>query len=131
NDTAPINLPPIYTGLPLIPLATLVRFALPPILARIMSCLGPHMFFEIPMISIGTGSGSVPEKTVHAVAFIPGLISLSLRISTLPALGRAGELSAQYRGNALAATTIATAIWMFIEVVTPVDSIVPPAKEAP
>ena len=50
----------MYTGLPLIPLATLVRAALPPILPMMMSCFGPHMFLEIPMISTGTGSGSVP-----------------------------------------------------------------------
>ena len=60
SDTAPISFPSMYTGLPLIPLATLVRAALPPILPRMMSCLGPHMFLEIPMISTGTGSGSVP-----------------------------------------------------------------------
>ena len=60
SETAPISFPLMYTGLPLMPLATLVRAALPPILPRMMSCLGPHMFLEIPMISTGTGSGSVP-----------------------------------------------------------------------
>ena len=60
RETAPISFPLMYTGLPLIPLATLVRAALPPILPRMMSCFGPHMFLEIPMISTGTGSGSVP-----------------------------------------------------------------------
>ncbi len=44
SATAPISLPSIYTGLPLIPPATLVRMALPPILPMIMSCLGPHWF---------------------------------------------------------------------------------------
>ena len=37
---------------------------------------------------MGTGSGSVPEKTVQAVAFMPGRRSDSLKISGLPALGR-------------------------------------------
>ena len=40
------------------------------------------------MISTGTGSGSVPWKTVQAVAFMPGLTSFSGRISTFPAFGR-------------------------------------------
>ena len=39
---APTSLPSIYTGLPLMPAATLVRWPLPPSLARITSCLGPH-----------------------------------------------------------------------------------------
>ena len=39
---APTNLPSMYTGLPLMPAATLVRWPLPPSLARITSCLGPH-----------------------------------------------------------------------------------------
>src|SRR5260370_9165884 len=40
------------------------------------------------MISTGTGSASMPEKTVQAVAIMPGLISARWKISTLPALGR-------------------------------------------
>ena len=40
------------------------------------------------MISTGTASGSVPWKTVQAVAFMPGLTSFNGMISTLPALGR-------------------------------------------
>ena len=75
------------------PLATLVRSALPPILQRMMSWRGPHMFLEMPTISMGTGSGSVPEKTVQAVAFMPGRTSASLRICTGPALGRGGASS--------------------------------------
>jgi hypothetical protein len=44
RETAPISFPLMYTGLPLMPLATLVRAALPPILPRMMSCLGaPHV----------------------------------------------------------------------------------------
>src|ERR1700731_4800710 len=42
------------------------------------------------MISTGMGSGSEPESTVHAYPFIPGLRSASLKIWTLPALGRMG-----------------------------------------
>jgi len=70
------------------PAATLVIFAFPPILARITSWRGPLPFFHTPTISIGTGSGSIPSNTVQAVPVIPGLISLSRKISTLPALGR-------------------------------------------
>ena len=84
----------MYTGLPLMPLATLVRAALPPILAMMMSCFGPHMFLASPMISTGTGSGTVPWKTVHAVPFMPALTSLAGMISTFPDLGRAGGASA-------------------------------------
>ena len=40
----PTSLPSMYTGLPLIPAATLVRWPLPPRWARITSCLGPHWF---------------------------------------------------------------------------------------
>src|SRR5579883_1932832 len=69
------------------PAATLVSFALPSIFARMTSCRGPSCPFHTPMISIGTGSGSVPVKTVQAVACIPGLMSLRWKISTLPALG--------------------------------------------
>src|SRR5689334_21571785 len=79
--------------------------ALPPILATITSWPGPHRFLRRPMISIGTGSGSVPWKTVQAVAFMPGLTSLRGRISTLPALGREGvAFSAAHTGNAKADT---------------------------
>ena len=60
SATAPISFPPTYTGLPLMPPATLVRMALPPSLARMISCLGPQAFFHRPTISTGTGSASVP-----------------------------------------------------------------------
>jgi hypothetical protein len=60
SATAPISFPPTYTGLPLMPPATLVRVALPPSLARMISCFGPHAFFHRPTISTGTGSASVP-----------------------------------------------------------------------
>src|SRR5712675_2287367 len=86
------------------PPATLVVWALPSILPRMMSCLGPQAFFQRPMISTGTASASVPLKTVQAVAFIPGLISLDLRISTLPALGRcgvAGQTATEYSNTAV------------------------------
>src|SRR5690349_12527343 len=105
------------------PLATLVRRALPSILARMISCRGPHMFFEMTLISIGTGSGAVPEKTVQATAFMPGLTSASLRISTLPALGRAGGGSDGYRGSAAATKSVA-ARKDFMEMMTPVALIV-------
>src|SRR5215813_606016 len=103
NDTAPTSFPLMYTGLPLMPLATLVRSALPSILPRMMSCFGPHMFLEMPTISTGIGSGSVPCSTVQAQPFIPGLTSLSCMISGLPALGRGGGASAAARGRANAA----------------------------
>src|SRR6185436_4024010 len=75
-----------------------------------MSWLGPQMFLRRPMISIGTGSGSVPWNTVQAVAFMPGLTSLRGRISTFPALGRAGvAFSAAHTGNARAASPRRTA----------------------
>src|SRR5688572_24966939 len=70
------------------PPATLVRWALPPIFARMISCRGPQVFFHRPMISTGTASGTEPVKTVHAVALSPGLIADVGNISTLPALGR-------------------------------------------
>src|SRR5579872_92494 len=76
------------------PPATLVRSALPPSLARIMSCLGPLAFFQRPTISTGMGSGTVPLKTVQAVAFMPGLMSDFGKISTFPARGRAGVTTA-------------------------------------
>jgi hypothetical protein len=62
------------------------------------------MFFEIPMISTGTGSGTEPEKTVHATAFIPGFTSLNFMISTGPAFGRTGAASAPHPGIANTAT---------------------------
>src|SRR5882762_8065502 len=89
------------------PLATLVRRALPSILARMMCWRGPHIFLEMPMISMGTGSGSVPEKTVQATAFMPGLTSASLRISTLPAVGRGSGGSEEYKGSAAATRSVA------------------------
>src|SRR5437899_1883538 len=88
-----------------------------------MSCRGPHIFFEMPMISMGTGSGSVPEKTVQATAFMPGLTSASLRISTLPALGRASGGSDGYRGSAAATKSVA-ARKDFMEMTTPASLIV-------
>src|SRR5712691_758568 len=95
SATAPISLPSIYTGLPLIPPATLVRCALPPILAMMTSCLGPQAFFHRPMISMGTASGSVPWNTVQAVPIIPGLSSEDFMIRTGPDLGGlAGESAA-------------------------------------
>src|SRR5688572_30417024 len=86
--TAPINFPSTYTGLPLIPPATPVLSAFPPILARMMSCLGPHAFFHSPTISTGTGSGSDPSKTVQAIPFIPRFRSADFMISAFPAFGR-------------------------------------------
>src|SRR5262249_37770624 len=53
-----------------------------------ITSLGPLALFHTPMISIGTGSGSVPWNTVHAVACMPGRISARWKISDLPALGR-------------------------------------------
>src|SRR3954468_16030326 len=88
-----------------------------------MSWRGPHIFFEIPMISMGTGSGSVPEKTVQATAFMPGLTSASLRISTLPALGRAGGGSDGYKGSAGTTKSVA-ARNDFMGMTTPVAFIV-------
>src|SRR5271154_4294818 len=44
----------------------------------------------MPTISTGSGSDSPPASTVHAVPCIPGFRSASLKISTLPALGRTG-----------------------------------------
>src|SRR5437764_13682094 len=87
SATAPISLPSTYTGLPLIPPATLVRCALPPILATMTSCFGPQAFFHNPIISIGTGSGSVPVNTVQAVPIIPGFSSEDFIIWTGPVLG--------------------------------------------
>src|SRR4051812_10585092 len=82
------------------PPATLVRMALPPILATMTSWLGPQTFLRRPMISMGMGSGSLPWKTVQAVAFMPGLTSERGRISTFPAWGRAGGASpAAKRGD--------------------------------
>src|ERR1019366_10477438 len=106
RETAPISLPLMYTGLPLMPLATLVRAALPPILPRMMSCLGPHIFLAIPTISTGTGSGSVPWNTVQAVPFMPCLTSARGMISTLPDFGRTGGVSAADVGSAVAARLI-------------------------
>src|SRR5690349_3587488 len=77
------------------PAATPVSAARPPIRQRMMSCLGPQAFFQTPINSIGTGSGVTPSNVVHAVPFIPGLTSVSFRISVLPAFGRsAGTLGA-------------------------------------
>ena len=87
SETAPTNLPSMYTGLPLMPAATLVSLALPSILPRIKSTLGPSPFFRTPTISIGTDSGSVPWNTVHAVAIWPGLMFASGYNSTGPAFG--------------------------------------------
>jgi hypothetical protein len=89
-----------------------------------MSCFGPHIFLETPMISMGTGSGSVPEKTVHATAFIPGFTSANFMIWTGPALGRGGTGSAEYRGNAIAATNSIAVKEDFMEVITPAAFIV-------
>src|SRR5215471_18270555 len=115
NDTAPMSFPLMYTGLPLMPFATLVRNALPSIFARMMSCFGPHMFLEIPTISTGIGSDSVPCRTVHAQAFIPGLISFSCMISGLPILGRGGGASADTRGRTVAAKSTIAAKNLFME----------------
>ena len=84
---APTSFPSTYTGLPLMPPATPVRIALPPILPRMMSCFGPQAFFHRPTISTGTASGSVPSNTVQAVACMPGFRSAARMISTLPERG--------------------------------------------
>src|SRR2546428_11608457 len=103
SATAPISLPSMYTGLPLIPPATLVRCALPPILPRITSCLGPQAFFHRPIISTGTASGSEPLNTVQAVAIMPGLSSEDFMIWTGPALGGLGEVLPASARTAVAA----------------------------
>src|SRR6185436_20471456 len=72
---------------PLIPPATLVRCALPPILPTMTSCFGPQAFFQRPMISMGTASGSLPTNTVQAVACMPGFNSEAFMIWTGPVLG--------------------------------------------
>ena len=59
-----------------------------------MSCLGPQAFFQSPMISTGTASGSVPAKTVQAVPFMPGFSSEVFMVSTGPASGRRIGVSA-------------------------------------
>src|SRR6266487_900768 len=69
------------------PPATLVRCALPPILATMMSCFGPQAFLHRPIISMGTASASVPVKTVHAVPVIPGFSSEAFMIWTGPVFG--------------------------------------------
>ena len=46
SATAPTSFPSIYTGLPLIPAATLVSLAFPPIFARMTSCCGPSCPFQ-------------------------------------------------------------------------------------
>src|SRR5580704_15820984 len=85
------------------PPATLVRWALPPILATMTSCLGPQAFFHKPIISIGTGSGSVPAKTVQAVPVIPGFSSEDFMIWTGPVLGGVGLEFPATTGTAKAA----------------------------
>ena len=87
NATAPISLPSTYTGLPLIPPATLVRCALPPIFPMMTSCLGPQAFFHRPTISTGTASGSLPANTVQAIACMPGFTSEAFMIRTGPVFG--------------------------------------------
>src|SRR5579863_986334 len=69
------------------PPATPVRTAWPPILPRITCWRGPMPFFQMPMISTGTGSGVEPANTVQAVACMPGLTSARGRIWGLPAWG--------------------------------------------
>src|SRR5260370_35579519 len=91
------------------PLATLVRAALPPILPRMMSCRGPHMFLEIPMISTVTGSGSAPWNTVHAVPFMPFLSLLRGRLSTLPDFGHKIADSATEKVKDAAVPTVSEA----------------------
>src|SRR6185312_11508014 len=98
---APTSLPSIYTGLPLIPPATLVCVAFPVSLATTTSCFGPQALFHMPMISTGTGSGFMPEKTVQATPFIPGFRSFSGKSWTGPALG--GSIAAYGAGPSLAA----------------------------
>ena len=46
------------------------------------------------MISMGTGSGSVPAKTVQAVPFMPGFSSEVFMVSTGPGWGRRIGVSA-------------------------------------
>src|ERR1039458_9760951 len=103
SATAPTSLPSMYTGLPLMPPATLVTLALPNILATMMSWFGPFWFLSRPTISIGTASGSIPWKTVHAIPFMPGLTSFRCIISTGPAMGREGGASAANKGRPTAA----------------------------
>jgi hypothetical protein len=76
------------------------------------------------MISMGTGSGSLPEKTVHATAFIPGFTSASFMIVTGPAFGRVGAGSAEYRGTAAAAINIIAVREDFMGTMTPARFIV-------
>src|SRR6266545_4064307 len=64
-----------------------------------ISCLGPHIFAQTPIISIGTASGSVPVKTVQAVPFMPGFSSEDFMIWTGPALGGCRDGSPENRGN--------------------------------
>src|SRR5579883_1766207 len=93
------------------PPATLVRIALPSILAMMTSWLGPQTFFSRPMISIGIGSGSVPWRTVQAVPFMPGFTSLRCMISTFPDLGREGVASpAAYTADEATASPKRTAV---------------------
>ena len=99
------------------PPATLVRWALPPILARMTSCLGPQAFFQRPMISTGIASGSVPENTVQADPFMPGLSSEDFMISTGPGCGREGRDAAAEDAEAVkpAKDSSIAAIRQFIE----------------
>src|ERR1051326_1278602 len=80
-----------------------------------MSCFGPHMFLEMPTISTGIGSGSVPRRTGQAQAFMPGLTSASCMISGLPALGLGGGVSAGKRGETNAAHARTAAGNLFME----------------
>ena len=69
-------------------------------------------------------SGSVPENTVHATAFMPGLTSASFMIATGPALGRGGVGSAEYRGATAAAINIIAVEKDFMGTMTPAGFIV-------
>src|SRR5208283_3895399 len=75
------------------------------ILATMMSWFGPFWFLSRPTISIGTASGSVPWKTVHAIPLMPGFTSFRRMISTGPAMGREGGASAAGSGRPTAANT--------------------------
>ena len=82
-EIAPTSLPSTNTGLPLIPCATpisSIRF--PTARAKIKSCFGPmpRMTERISTVNV---SISVPEKTVRAVAIVPGTRSFEGRICGL------------------------------------------------
>ena len=90
--SAPSSLPPMYTGLPLIPSTTPVYSGLVPCSrTRIMSCRGPRAPRSTPKISTSIGSGLLPSKTVHAVPVIPRWTLLN---GNTPAVEGGGPLAA-------------------------------------